>query len=140
MIILDTNIVSELMKQAPSKMLLSWIDEQDSADLYVTSITIAEIMYGLHILPSSKRRTQLETAFDMTMREAFAYRILPFDDKAAHQYGELMAKSKAQGQTMSVCDGQIAAIALTYQFTLATRNIKDFTKTGVSLVDPFRVQ
>lgn len=136
MIILDTNIVSELMKPLPAPSLLTWLDQQESDTLYITSITVGEIMYGLHALPAGKRRAALESAFKQVLREAFAERSHPFDDHAAMQYGKIMGACKEKGRGMSVCDGQIAAIVATHQCQLATRNTKDFEACGILLVNP----
>jgi predicted nucleic acid-binding protein len=136
-IILDTNIISEMMKPLPSQELLSWMDRQATDILYLTSISIAEIMYGLGVLPKGKRRSDLEQAFSSVKKEAFMGRILSFDEKSADFYGELMGNSKMKGRVMSFCDGQIAAIVKQHGFCLATRNIKDFSHCGIMLINPF---
>jgi predicted nucleic acid-binding protein len=137
MIILDTNVVSELMKSVPSQTCLEWFSGQVSDHLYMTSITVAEVIYGHHLLPQGKRHTELERVFELVVQEAFSSRLLPFDDTAAHVYGEIMAKSKYKGKPMSTSDGQIAAIAMAHKFYLATRNTKDFQACGVPLINPF---
>lgn len=137
MIVLDTNVVSELMKHSPASRVIEWIDQQDASAIVVTAITIAEISYGIHALPSGKRRTYLEDAFVKTIAEGFAHRVLPFDEVAAQLYGSLMAKRKQLGRPMSVPDGQIAGIAQSYTATLATRNTEDFVDCEIDLVDPF---
>lgn len=137
MIILDTNIISELMKPLPDQSLLTWLDQQASDTLYITSITVAEIMYGLQVLPESKRRVGLELAFKKVLTEAFAQRSCAFDDLAALHYGKIMSECKEKGRGMSICDGQIAAIVAAQQCQLATRNLKDFETCGIPLVNPF---
>jgi predicted nucleic acid-binding protein len=137
MIILDTNVVSELMKPLPAQSLLTWLDQQESDTLYITSVTIGEIMYGLHALPSGKRRTSLEVAFKQVLSEAFMDRSFPFDDAAAMMYGKIMGSCKEKGRVMSVCDGQIASIASHRHARLATRNVKDFEACKITLVNPF---
>ena len=137
MIILDTNIISEMMKPLPSSTVIVWLDQQDASALYITTITIAEIAYGLHALPVGARRQLLEDAFHQTMIEAFEYRILSFDESSAHVYGQLMANRKKIGRPLSILDGQIAAIAHANGFAVATRNTSDFSDCGLSLINPF---
>lgn len=137
MIILDTNIISELMKPTPERALLAWLDQQDSDTLFITCITVAEIMYGLYALPEGKRRMSLELAFKQVLKEGFAERLHSFDQAAAMQYAMIMSTCKEKGRGMSVCDGQIAAIALAHQSPLATRNTKNFEACGISLINPF---
>lgn len=139
MIILDTNIISELMKSLPSQSLLRWMEQQSSQQMYVTSISIGEIMYGLCALPLGQRRTTLERTMKQVIEEAFSGRCFFFDDAAAIHYGKLMGMCKEKGLPMSVCDAQIAAIALLHDAQLATRNTKDFQTCGVSLINPFEV-
>jgi predicted nucleic acid-binding protein len=137
MIILDTNVISEMMKPAPSQHVTAWMDQQASISLFITSVTIAEIVYGLHALPYGNRKLWLEQAFTNAVMEAFKNRILSFDQLAAFQYGKIMAQRKADGRPLSVCDGQIAAIASVHHFVIATRNVNDFIHCGVELVNPF---
>src|SRR3990167_8536486 len=137
MIILDTNVISELMKYAPDSHAIAWVDQQDIATLFVTTITLDEIRYGLHALPDGKRKNYLETAFDSAVLEVFKYSVLAFDNASSIFYGQLMGKRKKLGQPLSVLDGQIAAIARANQMQLATRNIKDFQNCDLNLVNPF---
>ena len=137
MIILDTNIISEMMKSLPSQNLMTWVDQQNVNELFVTTITIGEIVYGLNALPSGNRRKMLEDAFNLTMSGAFEYRVLDFDALSAHRYGRLMADRKKMGKPLSILDGQIAAIAHVNGFKIATRNICDFSDCGLELIDPF---
>lgn len=137
MIVLDTNIISELMKQKPSVSVVEWVNNQKSDLLFVSSITIAEISYGLHILPDSKRRSLLETRFEQFISQAFAQRILNFKERDARIYGEIMGYRKELGRPLSILDGQIAAITLANNMDLATRNLKDFKDCGLNLINPF---
>ena len=139
MIILDTNVISELMKQLPSTCVTSWLNQQESSELFITSITIGEISYGLNALPKGNRRTLLENAFIDAINGAFKHRILSFNEEAAYKYGELMAYKKSQGRALSICDGEIAAIAQLYNYKIATRNIKDFLDCNIELINPFDV-
>ena len=137
MIILDTNIISEMMKSQPNIQVSHWLSQQQAAELYITAITIAEISYGINALSKGKRRQSLHTAFNIVVIEGFEYRILDFDERAAQLYGDLMAHRRAQGAPMSICDGQIAAIARLENYALATRNTKDFTDCNLTLINPF---
>ncbi len=137
MIILDTNVVSEFMTSPPSGSVLSWLNDQDVASLYLTSITIAEITYGLSVLPMGKRRILLDERFKLFVASAFEQRILTFDESAAYIYGDILAHRRKSGRPMSCFDGQIAAIARSKGFAIATRNIKDFQDCQLQLINPF---
>ena len=137
MILLDTNIISEVMRKQPSDRVLSWLNRESTAELFVSSITIAEICYGLRILPIGQRRKQLETHFEQFIAQGFTGRIIGFDETAARAYAEIMGLCKEKGRPMSLPDGQIAAVAQTNQLVLATRNIRDFAHCGLELINPF---
>ena len=137
MILLDTNVISEVMKSAPSPRVLAWLNDHPTNLLFVSTITIAEISYGIHILPQSKRRALLETRFEQFMTQAFSGRMLAFSETCARIYGQLMGHQKEAGKPLSICDGQIAAIALANNTSIATRNTKDFKYCGVELINPF---
>lgn len=137
MIILDTNIISEMMKLSPAPAVVAWLDKQNVTDIFITTITIAEIVYGLHSLPEGNRRQLLEEAFNKAILEAFMHRILLFDEEAAHCYGKLMAQRKKIGRPLSILDGQIASIAYVRSAMVASRNTRDFSDCGLQLVNPF---
>jgi len=137
MIILDTNVVSEFMTSPPNGLVLSWINSQDVSLMYLTTITIAEINYGLSIMPVGKRRNLLEERFKLFIESAFEQRILSFNESAANLYGDILAHRRQLGQPMSCFDGQIAAIARAQGFAVATRNIKDFNYCQLELINPF---
>lgn len=137
MIILDTNIVSEFMRPKPDTNVIAWLNHQHSSQLFLTSITIAEISYGLYVHPDGKRKNQLKNQFELFTKKAFSHRILDFTEDAAKVYARIMGESKLSGHPMSVPDGQIAAITLTNGFVLATRNTKDFENCQVELINPF---
>lgn len=137
MILLDTNVVSELMTPNPHQPVLDWLNSQPTEHLYLSTITIAEISYGLESLPGGKRRRNLEARFDLFIAKGFSQRIVPFDEGAAHFYGELMGRRRKIGRPMSILDGQIAAIARAKRFTLVTRNVRDFEECGLEIVNPF---
>lgn len=140
MILIDTNVVSEVMKATPDDAVVDWLNEQDSGNLYVASVTIGEIEYGLRILPNGRRRDQLRELFARFIAQAFAMRILPYDEIAARVYGDLMGLRKEMGRPLSVPDGQIAAIARVGGYALGTRNIKDFQDCGIELINPFKIR
>ena len=137
MILLDTNVVSEVMRQQPSDAVLSWLNAQDTASLFVCTVTIAEICYGLRILPDGQRRWRLQHAFDDFVARAFDQRVLDFTEAAARQYATIMGHRREIGRPMSLPDGQISAIASASQLTLATRNVADFENCGLALLNPF---
>lgn len=139
MIIADTNVVSEIMKTAPSRVLLEWLNAQDTETLYLTTITIAEIGYGLRVLPDAKRRRFLAERFEQFIAHAFEQRILSFDEAAARAYDDIMGHRKEIGRPMNVPDGQIAAIARANGSRIATRNIKDFEDCQIMLINPFQL-
>jgi predicted nucleic acid-binding protein len=137
MIILDTNVVSEFMTSPPAHSVRQWLNAQASGGLYLTTISIAEIEFGLMVLPEGKRRQFLASRFEQFVELAFSERILPFDEPAAHLYGRIRAERRARGRPMSNFDAQIAAIARAKSFWLATRNVKDFEGCGLDLINPF---
>jgi hypothetical protein len=137
MILLDTNVVSEVMRTTPAQAVLEWLNEQASSALYVSTITIGEIAYGLHILPDGKRRYGLNERFERFVALAFAQRVLAYDEPAARVYGEVMGVRKALGRPMSAPDGQIAAIARCHHLIVATRNVADFEHCGIDVLNPF---
>lgn len=138
MILLDTNVVSEVMRPEPSECVLNWLNQQNSGGLFISSITIAEICYGLRILPNGQRRRQLEARFEAFVAQGFSGRIIGFDELAARAYAEFMGKCKEKGCPMSLPDGQIAAVAHVSCLILATRNIRDFIACGIELINPFK--
>jgi len=139
MILIDTNVMSEVMKVSPSLQVLEWLNQQDTNVLYVSAITIGEIEYGLRILPNGRRRLELKERFERFISKAFVHRILAFDESAARTYGDVMGLRKELGRPMSVPDGQIAAIARSGGLSIATRNTSDFEECGVDLINPFFV-
>lgn len=137
MIIVDTNVVSELMRASPSAAVISWLRQQKRGSLMTTAITIAEIRYGLARLPAGRRTSRLQETAEQVLG-AFPSQVLPFDGAAARLYGDIAATREGVGRPMDAFDAQIAAIARAHKAWLATRNTKDFDETGVRLVDPWR--
>ncbi len=137
MILLDTNVVSAVMRPAPVQSVLDWLDDHDTASLYLSTITIAEIGYGLRVLPDGKRRRSLESRFEEFVARGFDQRILIFDEPAARLYAEVMGRRKELGRPISALDGQIAAIARANRFAVATGNVRDFEECGLRILNPF---
>ena len=136
MIILDTNVVSEPTKAAPSSAVLAWLDTQVFDTLYLTTITIAEIGFGLACLPKGRRRDDLEAAFARTI-DLIAGRILPFDGRAATAYATLAAAARAAGRGFPTPYGYIAAIAAANSCPVATRDSGPFLAGGISVINPW---
>lgn len=137
MILVDTNVVSEVMRPAPSPSVLAWLNGQDALGLFLSTVSIAEIGYGIRVLPEGKRRRELEDRFERFVAEGFGQRILGFDEPAARIYPAVMARRREMGRPMGLPDGQIAAIARANRCVLATRNIRDFEACGLELINPF---
>ena len=137
MLVLDTNVISELMRQRPDPHVLDWLDAQAGSSLFTTSITEAEVRTGVAMLPAGRRRTGLAVAADQLF-EMFGDRVLPFDSPAARAYAVLVARRRAAGRPVAQADGQIAAIARSRNATVVTRNVEHFEGTGVDLVNPWR--
>ncbi|MCJ7796721.1 MAG: type II toxin-antitoxin system VapC family toxin [Thermoleophilia bacterium] len=137
MILLDTNVVSELMRRAPDPSVMVWIDEQPQYSLYISAVTRAEIELGIAVVPEGRRKHGLQAAA-MRMFAEFHGRCLAFDEPAASRYAALVSSRTRAGRPISVEDAQIAAMALAAGFVLATRNVRDFADIdGLSVVDPF---
>jgi predicted nucleic acid-binding protein len=138
MIILDTNVVSELLRPAPSPAVEAWLAAQDGATVFFTAIGEAELRLGVAILPAGRRRTSLAEAIDAMLEADFRNRILPFDTAAAQAYSAIAATRRAAGRPISQFDCQIAAIARNKQAVLATRNTVDYEDCGIDVIDPWR--
>lgn len=137
MIVLDTNVVSELMRATPAPAVLAWLQQTSSTGLYTTSVTVAEIRYGIARLPEGRRKHDLHQAANEIFA-AFPRQVLPFDLAAATAYADLVASREADGNPISGFDGQIAAICRSQVATLATHNTKDFVDCGIALIDPWQ--
>ena len=137
MIILDTNVVSELMKAEPDERVARWIADQPVTSLYTTSITQAEILYGIQRLSAGKRRSGLEAAADAMFDDDLSGRVLGFDSDAARAYASIVARCMRAGRPISQFDAQIAAIALVARASLATRNVDDYEGCDIKLIDPW---
>lgn len=137
MIILDTNVLSEILRPAPEPRVVDWLAAQDGATVCLTAITEAELRHGVAILPEGKRRNDLAEMIDQIIREDFAGRILPFDSPAAEAFATIAAARGAMGRPIAHADCQIAAIARAVGGAVATRNTPDFAECGVRLINPW---
>jgi hypothetical protein len=137
MIVLDTNIISELMRREPDPKVMAWLKDQPVAGVFTTTLTQAEIIYGLALLPAGRRRDDLLAAARPMFEVDLAGRVLPFDTDAALIYCEIAAGRKQAGKPISQIDAQIAAIVRSRGARLATRNLRDFAECGITVVDPW---
>lgn len=135
--VLDTNVVSELMRQAPEPGVVSWVDRFSAADVVVTAVTAAELMYGVARLPDGRRKQELHTEVEGLLNDDFRDQILPFDVPAATHYAEIVAARERAGRPIGMADAQIAAICRRWGTGLATRNVDDFADTGIDPVNPW---
>lgn len=135
MILLDTNVLSELIKPQPAPRVVEWLEENERR-LAMPTITLAELRYGIARLPEGKRKRSLVEFWNETKLQ-FVGRIFSFDVRAAEIYGETVAKAERHGRTVKVGDGQIAAIGLSQKMKVATRDTSDFAPTGVGLINPW---
>ncbi len=137
--VLDTNVISELMKPKGSRLVKDWVAEQSRKSLFTTSINQAEILYGIAILPQGKRQEALLKAARLMFREDFAGQILFFDSKSAGLFAQLAANRKQKGQPISQADAQIAAICLGHKSKIVTRNVDDFTNCEILIINPWNL-
>lgn len=136
MILLDTNVISEAMKPAPEAAVRDWFDEQAAETLYLSSVTIAELTFGIGALPAGGRKDRLTAALEGVMA-MFGERILPFDTEAARRYGDLAVRARAAGRGFPTPDGYIAAIAAAHDFAVASRDAAAFNAAGLVVIDPW---
>ena len=136
MIVLDTNVVSEAMKPEPDPAVRDWLDEQAAETLYISSVTVAELLFGIGALPDGRRKQKLAATLD-AMLPLFEGRILAFDTDAARHYADLAVAARTAGKGFPTPDGYIAATAAAHGFTVATRDASAFDAAGVPLIDPW---
>jgi predicted nucleic acid-binding protein len=137
MTIIDTNVASEMINPQRNASVVAWVNQQPEGSLYTTSITEAELLYGLQLMPQGRRRTGLQEAIMAILHEDFARRILAFDSVAARICAEIMAVRRRAGRPIEWADAQIAAIAQAHKFAVATRNVSDFEGCGIELINPW---
>ena len=138
MIVLDTNVLSELMRSAPEARVTNWVATQAAASLFIATITQAEILHGVLLLPRGRRRDAIEAAADAMFEEDFAGRVLPFSSHSARAYAEIALARRQSGRPISQFDAQIAAIAKSFGAGVATRNVADFEGCGIRVIDPWQ--
>lgn len=140
MIILDTNVVSEPMKPDGDRGVQTWLDEQIAETLYITSISVSELLLGIELLPDRKRKEGLAAALGDLLVTLFGDRVLPLDLQAATLHAARISKARTAGRAISMADGQIAAIAAIHGFTVATRDTAPFVAVGVPVVNPWELR
>lgn len=139
MFLLDTNVVSELLRPSPETVVANWVAERLATDLYFSAIGEAELLYGVAILPTGRRKTELAAAIDAILREDFAGRILPFDSDAAREYADIASARRSAGRPVAPADCQVVAIARSRDMRVVTRNVRDFENLGIEIIDPWKV-
>ena len=137
MIVLDTNVVSELMRPEPAAAVVDWVDRQPAADVYLTAITVAELLYGVARLPQGRRKTDIAERVEAILSEDFEHRVVAFDETAAAHYADIVVRRERAGRPISTADAQIAATCRSHGAVLATRNVDDFAGASVSIIDPW---
>lgn len=137
MIILDTNVLSALMRAIPDEVILNWLDGQPETSIWTTTITLMELRYGVQSMPSGRRQEQMKRELEVVLREEIEGRYAIFDIPAAEQAAELMAFRKLKGRPVDQRDTMIAGIALATHATLATRNVSHFADLSVPVVNPW---
>ncbi len=137
MILLDTNVVSEAIKPEPHSSVLAWLDAQAAETLFISSITVAELLFGTRVMPDGRRKDLLAIRIG-TLLDQFAARILPFDTLAARRYADLAVYARATGKGFPTPDGYIAAIAAAHGFTVASRDTSAFMAAGLAVIDPWK--
>lgn len=140
MILLDTNVISEPLKASCDGNVLAWIDAQAIETLYLSTISLAELRFGIAVLPEGKRRDMLHSSLEQRVLPLFADRILAFDNSASQSYATLRARARVAGQAIASADGYIAAIAATHNFAVATRDTSPFEAAGLVVINPWTWQ
>ena len=138
MIVLDTNVISEMLKPAPDVAVTAWLNAQAPSEVYLSAVSEAELRFGVAVLAPGQRQDRLAEAIEALLREEFAGRLLPFDTAAARSFADIAAARRRSGRPISPFDGQIAAIARTHRAVLASRNVADFEGCDIPLIDPWR--
>ncbi len=136
MIILDTNVVSELMAERPNPAVIGYLDHTEE-EILLNAISVAEIRYGLALLPNGNRKRRLTDAFDLLLSELGDNRVLDFSNAATGHYANICASARRAGKTVSMADAMIAAICVLHAAPLISRNIRDFKHTGIELINPW---
>jgi predicted nucleic acid-binding protein len=140
MILLDTNVVSEPLKQRPDPQVVDWLDAQAVETLFLSTISLSELLLGIDSLPAGRRRQALALALGQQIESLFAGRIVPFDIAAAEAYANAVTRARGNGYAISVADGQIAAIAAARDYTVASRDEAPFRAAGVAVINPWNTE
>ena len=138
MIVLDTNVLSELWRVTPDPGVLAWVDAQAIETLYLTAVTVAELRFGFATMPAGKRRDIFRDRLEREVLPAFAGRVLPFDLDASRHYADFMLRARAAGKAIGMADGTIAAAAAVRGFIVATRDTSPFETAGIGVINPWR--
>jgi predicted nucleic acid-binding protein len=139
MTLVDTNVISEMMRREPNARVVAWLDAQVAETLYVSAVSVAELLLGIACLPTGRRRTELERAFRDHERSLFGTRVVAFGDREAHAYAGVVSRARASGHVISIADGQIAATAAAGEFSIATRDVRPFAAAGLTVIDPWQI-
>jgi len=137
MIVLDTNVISEPMRAAPERAVVDWLNAQRDAALFTTSVTVMELRFGLERLPEGRRKADLWAVLDFTLSRLIGPRVLPFDLAAAAEAARIAAMAEAEGTPIGQADAQIAAIARSHGFAIATRDVAPFRRAGLTVINPW---
>ena len=137
MIVLDTNVVSELARPRPDPAVLRWVDACDAAELVLTAITTAEIRAEIALLPQGRRRDEIGARMELLITDTFAGFVLPFDVESSTHYAQVVAERLGAGRPIGLADAQIAAVVRQHRGVLATRNTADFVETGIAIINPW---
>jgi predicted nucleic acid-binding protein len=138
-IVLDTNVISELARQVPDPGVLSWLDSLEVSEVATTAVTAAELRYGVARLPDGYRKRELAVVIRGILAEDFHGRVLPFDERASARYADIVVGRERMGRPIGIADAQIAAICRDSGAILGTRNVADFEDTGIELINPWKV-
>ena len=137
MIVLDTNVISELFKPAPDPGVMTWVRSLPGSDLFTTAVTRGELLFGLHCMPAGRRRSDLLQQLTALVEQKLVGHVLPYDGDASDAHAQLAALRRSQGRPVAQSDAMIAGIARSRGATLATRNVRDFEDCGITVVDPW---
>ena len=139
MIVLHTNVVSELRRPAPApaQVMVAWVDAQPATEMFLTAVTVAELLYGVGRLADGARKTDLASRVEAMLAEDFNDRVLVFDRDAAAHWADIVVRRERAGRPISMADAQIAAICRSHNAVLATRNVSDFDDTGLTIANPW---
>lgn len=137
MILVDTNVVSETMRSAPEPNVIAWLDAQAVETLYLSTVSLAELLFGVAVLPEGRRKVALGLSLVEKAALLFAERILPFDVDAAKAYATVVSRARRAGREIGVADGQIAAVAAVHRLAVATRDTGPFEAAGIAIIDPW---